>query len=96
MVSYIKHLSKLKLHLLPHRFAIVRTTPAKIVELAKEYKITGVPFDAIHIDQLYNEFKHIPTEMIKLKPPPTVKGDLRSSILSQPCTFSDQEIKDGS
>ena len=41
---------------------------AKIVELAKEYKITGFPVDGSNTNLLYSQFKYIPVEIIQLKP----------------------------
>ena len=68
--------------------------PAKIAELAKEYKITGLPIDGSNTDSVFNQFKYIPVEVIQLKPSGGKKS-LASSMLHSPCAFSCSDIKGG-
>ena len=65
---------------------------AKIISLSKQYKIMGVPLDAAHTDQLFNEFKLINVQLLRLNPP-SGKKDLRSAL--SPCSFSSPDIKNG-
>ena len=67
---------------------------AKIVELAKEYKITGFPVDGSNTNLLYSQFKYIPVEVIQLKPSGG-KQSLSSSMLHSPCSFSCNNMKGG-
>ena len=68
--------------------------PAVVTDLAKQYKIMGIPIDSTHTDMLYEKFKYIPVEILQLNP---VEGkrNLRTSMLSAPSSFSSQEIKCG-
>ena len=68
--------------------------PAEIMELAKEYKVMGIPFDSSHTDLLYAKFKTIAVEAIRLKPSGG-KRHLKDSLFSHPCSFSSQDIKAG-
>lgn len=57
--------------------------PAQVLRLSKEYKIFGVPFSSFHTDEVFNNFKQIPLELLKLKPP-AGKQSLSLSMLSNP------------
>ena len=68
--------------------------PAVVIELAKEYKIMGFPVESTHTDMLYQQFKYIPVEVLKLQATGG-KRDLRDSMLCGPCSFSSSEVKYG-
>jgi len=67
---------------------------ATIFKLSKEYKILGMPFDPAYTDILFDDFKRIPVELLRLKPG-SGKKSLAMSMLSSPASFSSAEIKNG-
>ena len=57
----------IKLHMDPIGLEMSGMT-AEIMHLSKEFKITDVPLDSTHTDILYDQFKYIPVELLKLMP----------------------------